>query len=223
MITIVKDKDLIYDVKDYDIVLVGVNIMNSKGNGFQNKVYRNFPDVYIAHRDSKYGDKGKLGTVSVIPGKPTFCLCYISKGRYRPDKFPDAVEYDSLEECLTLVTENFKDKKIASTIMGWSVYEGGGDKKKILNIFKKVFKDMDITLYDYEQVDWRYEENDKLIEIGRQRKEGEITTEEFYERKKRFLWEKEFGIYTPCPEDKTCHEIKKIIEEERKKRKNETN
>lgn len=200
MITIIKDKDLIYDVKEYDIVLVGVNIMNSKGNGFQNKVYRNFPEVYIAHRDSNYADKSKLGTVSVVPGEPTFCLCYISKGRYRPDKFPDTVEYDSLEECITLVAENFEDKKIASTIMGWSEYEGGGDKEKILKIFKKVFKDVDITLYDYEQLDWRYEENNKLREIQRQRLNGEISVDEYYEKKKRFLWEKKYGIYTKMTE-----------------------
>ena len=108
MITIIKDKDLIYDVKEYDIVLVGVNIMNVKGNGFQNKVHRNFPDVYVAHRDTKYADKRKLGTVVVVPGKPTFCICYIFKGRYRPDKVPDAVEYDALENCLSLVADNFK-------------------------------------------------------------------------------------------------------------------
>ena len=103
--------------------------------------------------------------------------------------------------------------------MGWSEYEGGGDKQRILSIYEKVFRDVDITLYDYKQVDWRYEENDKLKEITRQKKTGEITTKEFYEKKKKFLWEKEFGIYTPCPNGKTCHEIQKIIEEERKNRK----
>lgn len=200
MITIIKDKDLIYDVKEYDIVLVGVNIMNVKGNGFQNKVHRNFPDVYVAHRDTKYADKRKLGTVVVVPGKPTFCICYIFKGRYRPDKVPDAVEYDALESCLNLVADNFKGKRIASTIMGVSEYEGGGDKKKILKIFKKVFRDTDITLYDYEQVDWRYEENEKLREIQRQRVSGEISVDEYYERKKRFLWEKKHGIYSEMVE-----------------------
>lgn len=214
---IVKDRDLIYDVKKYDVVLLGVNIMNVKGNGFQNKVHRNFPDVYIAHRDTKYADKKKLGTVVVVPGNPTFCICYIFKGRYRPDKVPDAVEYDALENCLKLVANNFKDKRIASTIMGVSKYEGGGDIRKILKLFIDNFKDIDLTLYDYEQKDWRYEENDKLMEIQRQRKEGEITTEEYYEKKKKFMWEKHFGIFVPIPDGKTYKEIEEIIKLDREK------
>ena len=214
---IVKNRDLIYDVKKYDVVLVGVNIMNVKGNGFQNKVHRNFPDVYVAHRDTKYADKGKLGTVIVVPGEPIFCICYIFKGRYRPDMIPDAVEYDALESCLKLVAKRFGDKRIASTIMGVSPYEGGGDIRKILPMFMTIFKDADITLYDYEQKDWRYEENDKLMEIQRQKKDGEITTEEYYDKKKRFLWEKRFGIYKPMPDGKTYKEIEELIKIDREK------
>lgn len=215
MVTVVKDKDLIYDVKNYDIVLVGVNIMNTKGNGFQYKVHLNFPKVYEAHRDSNYGDVKKIGTVSVVPGNPTFCLCYISKGRYRPDKIPDAVDYDGLTSCLNLIANNFKGKTIASTIMGVSEFEGGGDRKKILNIYKKVFKDCDITLYDYEQQSFKMEMNDRYKEIAKKRENKEITSDEYYELKKRFLWEKHFGIYVPFPEDKSYGEVKKIIEDKK--------
>ena len=45
MIKIVKDRDLIYEVYDYDLILVGTSIMNNLGNGFQYKVGLNFPNV----------------------------------------------------------------------------------------------------------------------------------------------------------------------------------
>ena len=215
MVTIVKDKDLIYDVKNYDVVLVGVNIMNTKGNGFQFQVHLNFPKVYEAHRDSNYADVKKIGTVSVVPGEPTFCLCYISKGRYRPDKVPDTVDYEGLENCLKLVAENFKDKRIASVLMGVSPYEGGGDRKRILDMFNRIFKDIDITIYDYEQTDYIKDMNKEYKENARKRKDNEITTEEYYNLKKNFLWRKHFGIYVPMPDGITYREVKQIIEKKK--------
>ena len=215
MVTIVRNKDLIYDVKNYDVVLVGVNIMNTKGNGFQYQVHLNFPKVYEAHRDTNYADVKKIGTVSVVPGEPTFCLCYISKGRYRPDKVPDTVDYEGLESCLKLIADNFKGKKIASVLMGVSPYEGGGDKERILKIYKKVFKGMDITLYDYEQTDYLKDMNEEYKENARKRENNEITKEEYYNLKKDFLWRKHFGIYVPMPEGITYNEVKKIIEEKK--------
>ena len=94
---IIEDRDLIYDVKDYDIVLVGLNIMNTMGNGFPHKVAVSFRKVSEVNKGTAYGDPRKLGTVKVVPGEPTFCLCYISRGRYRPDIIPDAVDYEALE------------------------------------------------------------------------------------------------------------------------------
>lgn len=210
MVNIVKDKDLIYYVKDYDIVLVGVNIMNTKGDGFQYQVHLNFPEVYKTHRDSNYADVKKIGTVSVVPGKPTFCLCYISKGRYRPDKIPDAVDYEGLESCLNLIAKHFNGKKIASTIMGVSNYEGGGDKRKILKIFRKVFTETDITLYDYIQKGYKEIESAEFNAIVNDRKEEKISVEEYYELMKKYIWKKKFGLYVPMPEGKTYNEIKKI-------------
>lgn len=192
-------KDLIEDIFQYDIILVGVGIKNSLGNGFQHKVFRNFPEVKKVHSNTPYNDVKKLGTVKVVKTNPIFCICYITKGRYRPDIYPDAVDYPSLESCLSLISENFKDKKIASTILGESIFEGGGDRKKILNLFEKYLPNA--TLYDYEQIDFRVEDNHIYKDNEDKVLRREITTEEYYENKRNILWQNRYGIYREMPEE----------------------
>ena len=77
MITIVKDKPLIEDIFDYDIIIVGTGIHNALGNGFQYDVKINFPFVEEAVKKTPYADKRKLGTVTVINKQPIFCVGFI--------------------------------------------------------------------------------------------------------------------------------------------------
>ena len=200
---------------DYDLVLVGTSINNTLGNGFQYKVGLNFPDVYHASKTaSRYGDTKKLGKVDVVVGEPSFALCYITKGRFRPDIKPDALDYEALEKSLRIIEKNYGDKKIATTIMGHSPYEGGGDKEKILEIFKKVFIHSEVYLYDYQQVDFR---NEKILQW--RNVENNLRTDDFERLKKEYFWEWNFGIYQPMPEGITLQEIKKLIREQKENRK----
>lgn len=211
---IIEDRDLIYDVKDYDIVLVGLNIMNTMGNGFPHKVAVSFRKVSEVNKGTAYGDPRKLGTVKVVPGEPTFCLCYISRGRYRPDIIPDAVDYEALENCLKLINKNFPGKKVATTIMGHSDYEGGGDRERILKLLEDKLLDVELYVYDYEQVDYRLEDNLTYKTIRNEYLLKQITKEEYYERKKKYVWERTFGLYVPMPEG-SYTDIKKILKEYR--------
>ena len=218
--TIIEDKDLIYDVRDYYAVLVGVNIMNTMGNGFPHKVAVSFKNVAKMNKETAYGDPKKLGSLRVVRGVPEgpfFALCYISKGRYRPDKVPDTVDYEALASCLTLANKVFKGKKVATTIIGHSDYEGGGDREKILKLLEEKMPDVDLYVYDYEQVDYRLEDNLTYKTIRNDYLLKKITKEEYYERKKKYLWERTLGIYVPMPEG-SYNDIKNLLNEYRKKR-----
>lgn len=215
---IIKDKDLIYDVMDYDAILVGTSTMNALGNGFQHKVARSFPDVNKANKETFYGDKKKIGTVLVVRKKPAFCLCYIHNGRFRPDRIPDVVDYDGLERCLKWVNEDFKGKKVASTIIGHSPYEGGGNRERCLKLMEDCLTDVDLYIYDYEQVEFRAEDNHNYYGIVEDYKANKITKDEYYERMRRFLWEKHYGLYTPMP-DMTYKEMTIMFRKERTKKK----
>ena len=51
---IIKDRDLILDVNDYDIILLASNILCTMGRGLLYKISINFPDVKIANLMTKY-------------------------------------------------------------------------------------------------------------------------------------------------------------------------
>lgn len=156
MINIIKDIDLITEIHKYDVILIGTNIKNLLIHGFQSAIAQKYKYIDEENKKTRYDDASKIGTVQVVIGNesdPIFAICYIFKGRYRPDIKPDALDYEGLRKCLSLINKHFKGKKIASTIMGNSEYEGGGDKDKILNIFNEEMKDVDVTLYDYKQND----------------------------------------------------------------------
>lgn len=186
------------DIEEYPIFLVGTNIKNTNGNGWQHKVSRNFPYAAQANKESNYDDPKKLGTCKVVESKdghPMFIYCYITKGRFRPDKQPDALDYSALQSCLELINENFGGKTIASTIIGADEFEAGGNKERILSMIDEFAPDVNFYLYDYKQIDYRAEDNHNYGSIIEDYKSGKITKEEYYERKKKFLYEKSHGIY----------------------------
>lgn len=211
--------DLVDDVKKYDVILIGASIKNSKGNGFMHKICRNFPDIDKVNKETNYDDVNKLGTCQVVTsyvnqGFPIFVLCYITKGRYNPSIKPDTLDYDALKSCLELVNAHFKGKKVASTLIGNSEFEAGGDAKKIYETIAETTDDIDLYIYDYEQKNYRVEDNDNYFAILNDFHEGKIDRNEYYERKKRFVWEKAFGKYLmPLPEELNFFQIQKKIKE----------
>jgi hypothetical protein len=122
--------------------------------GIQLKVMLNYPYVYEKNLETKYGDIDKMGTILECKSEnePTFCLCFIAKGyNFRPDLEKDYLSYDALENALKLVNIKYKGKKIACPLLGSSRFDGNGDKKKILHIFKKTLTDVECTVFDYFQ------------------------------------------------------------------------
>ena len=213
MITIIKDKELINDVFNYDIILVGTSIMNSLGNGFQHQIKTNFPIVEKINKSTNYGDKRKLGSVKVINTEPMFCLLYINCGRRRPDINPEYLDYDALETSMRLINENFKGKRIASTIIGLDKFEGDGNRERIMAIIENNSSNIDLFLYDYSQVDFEDERNSRWNNIVSQI--GKISREEYEKLKKEYVWQNAFGIFKPLPYELTFTEIKKLIKKEK--------
>ena len=153
MIEIVKDVDLAEHFSEYDAVLVGTNIYQQMANGVQLAVMLDYPYAYNKNLETRYGDPKKLGTVLECKeeGEPTFCLCFICKGNFRPDLYKDFLSYESLEKCLQLVNILYKGKRIAAPLLGASRFDGNGDRERILDIFNRCITDTDLTIYDYYQ------------------------------------------------------------------------
>lgn len=210
MITIFAE-ELLPKIKDYDVILFGIGLNHAFNQGFLYELALNFPD--IKHRENcgtGYGDRRKYGTIFTIVSHDSeadgkiFCACYMNNGGYnRKNGNLDCVKYDSLEKCLTAVKERFRgySYKIAAPVIGANYYDGAGDKEKILNIFRKVFTDVDIDLYDYEQRDFKTENFRQFNQANSDYKNGIITKEEYELKKRQLSWQKLHGIFKKMPED----------------------
>lgn len=200
MINIIENTKLIEKIFDYDIILVGTNCYGMLGNGFQKDVSVNFPDVNEAAMNIKYADFSMLGTVKVVNRSPIFCLCYITKDFGCTKHLnPVYVDYGAVESCLLTIDNNFKNKRIATTLIGTSEFDGNGDKNKISKIFDNSIKNNILDIYTYEQTKWGKE---LLIEWHRIKyliEHKEITYTEWCKLKKNFLWMKKHGMWTPMP------------------------
>lgn len=152
MINIVKDKDLIWELDKYDVILVGTSIYCMLSNGFQNKMNLKHPFLEEANNKTKYGDLGKLGTRITIKKEacPIISLMYICK---HPHKDREFVDYEAIDTCLRTAMAEFKGKKIATTMLGCSVFDGNGDKDKVLKIMEECTKGYELDVYDYKQLD----------------------------------------------------------------------
>jgi len=163
MVKIIEGKDLYDEINKYDIILIGTNIYCSMSQGFQRKVMLNYPYVQDMNMETKYGDETKLGTIIECKKNenPTFVLCYINKGNFRPDLKSDYLSYESLEKCIKLINVLYKGKKIACTVMGASKFDGNGNKEKIIDILSQNSPNLDLYVYDYTQLS-RSEEMKKI-------------------------------------------------------------
>ena len=148
MLKIIKDKDPIWETDKFDVILIGTSIYNQLNGGFQSKMKYKYPIVDEKNRETKYADFSKLGTRITINDTPIISLMYIC-GYPRPNI--DTVDYDSLAKCLLTANAEFRGKRVMATILGSSQFDGNGDKDKCLKIIEGSTKDLDITLYDYEQ------------------------------------------------------------------------
>jgi len=184
MLKIIEGVDLYEEIDKYDVILVGTNIYCSMSQGFQRKVMLNYPYVQDENMSTKYGDETKLGTILECKkeGKPTFVLCYINKGNFRPDLKKDYLSYESLENCLKLVNILYKGKKVACTMLGASKFDGNGDDERIFEIIAQNCQSLDLTIYDYIQLS-RSEEM-KKVRVS-ELKLKEIDLEAYYEAVKK--------------------------------------
>lgn len=152
MLQIIKDIDLIKHTNEYDVVLVGTNTYFAMSNGFQRKIRYKYPEVKEFNMTTKYGDINKLGTIAYTGKDPIICLCYVTHGyNFRPDKNKEYLDYEAVRNCIKSVNETFQGKKVATTILGNSRFDGNGDTDKIMKIIEENHNNIDLYVYDYYQ------------------------------------------------------------------------
>ena len=154
---IIEGKDLIWDTDKYEVILVGTSIYNMLTQGFQSKMYVKYPYIEDSNNATPYADRRKYGkriTIDSVDGSPIISLMYICG---YPHCKREYLNYDALEQCLSTAAVEFKNKKIAMPIVGSSQFDGNGDKQKCLTMIEKIMGDLDVTVYDFPQLQKRVE------------------------------------------------------------------
>lgn len=155
MVTIIKDKEPIYETENYDVVLLGLSTHNIFMGNFQGKMAVKYPIVEKVNNSTPYGDLRKLGKrITIDDNEPIISLMYICKYPSRKDNF---IDYDALEKCLKTANEEFKGKKVMTTVLGSTKFDGKGDRDKCLKIIEDNTKDLDLYIYDFPQITVREE------------------------------------------------------------------
>lgn len=175
MIKFVKDKDPIWDTDNFDVLLIGTSIYNRLDGGFQSKIRFKYPIVDEENCKTKYADVSKLGTRLTIDIKPKISLMYICE---YPTTKQETLNYEALERCLKTANVEFKGKKVLTTIVGASEFDGNGERDKCLKLLEENTKDLEITVYDYEQKKRR----DEILLQQRYLKSLKSTNKEKYEQ-----------------------------------------
>lgn len=156
MVEVVKGQDAIWHVEDYDVVLVGTSIYNMLSNGFQSKMRVKYPIIEEADATTGYGDMRKLGKrITIDSTKPIISILYIAKH----PRSVSPLDYEALEVALRSADEEFAGKRVMTTMLGCSPFDGRGDRKKVLQVMKRAVSKMDLTVYDYKQLHKRDEYN----------------------------------------------------------------
>lgn len=156
MINIIKDRELIWETDKYDVILVGTSIYCMLSAGFQSKMKFKYNFLEPANDKTPYADTRKLGTRLTLKKNncPIISLLYICN---YPRAKKETIVWEAYEKCLKTANAEFKGMNIASTIIGSSKFDGNGDKERCLSLIKKYMTDVNITLYDYEQMGRREE------------------------------------------------------------------
>ena len=150
MVTVIKNKEPIYDTDNFDVVLMGVSTHNMFMGNFQGKMAVKYPIIEKANNSTPYGDLRKLGKrVTIDEDRPIISLMYICTYPSRKDNF---IDYEALKNCLRTANAEFKGKKVLTTVLGSTKFDGKGDKEKCMQIIEENTKDLDLYVYDFEQI-----------------------------------------------------------------------
>lgn len=148
---IVKGEDLIWHTDEYEVILVGTSIYNLLTQGIQSKMVVKYPGMGLeeANNSTNYADLRKLGKRLTVDGTPTVSLMYICGYPHSERVF---LSYEALEKCLASANTEFRGRKVATTLVGTSRFDGNGNRDRCLEIIERNTPDLDLTVYDYEQM-----------------------------------------------------------------------
>ena len=176
MINIIND-EISNHLDEYDVILVGTNCYQVLRNGFQYEIGKKYPHVKELNNQTKYGDVSKVGTILECGGTPAITLLYISFGYNFKGNDNEYVDYDGLTRCLKLCNLLYKGKKVATTLLGCTHYDGNGNQDKVISVINTIITNFNLDIYDYNQVSHRIHKRIEFAELKKKNKKVSFNKE----------------------------------------------
>ena len=129
------------------VILHGCNCFCTMGAGIAKYLKQQYPLVYTVDKQTGFGDKKKLGSLSIagIHGNFHIVNCYsqYNYGFKKGGKPP--VEYKAIGECLEKVAQLYNGWEIRSPKIGCGL--AGGDWNIVEPMFEKILGNQNLTIY----------------------------------------------------------------------------
>lgn len=153
---IIVDKDPIFEVEKYDVVLLGASVMCQLSRaGFVAKMSNKYPILQEEDDKQTYNDHRRLGTrlTLTIQDDLRASLLYMSHSvRFTTSPSSMRIDYNALERCLRTANAEFKGLRVITNIIGTDSYLGSGDKDKCLDLIERCTPNLDLDVYDYPDI-----------------------------------------------------------------------
>lgn len=129
------------------VILHGCNCFCTMGAGIAKYLKQNYPLVYTVDKNTAYGDRKKLGTISIagIHGNFHIVNCY-TQYDYRRNKSKTApVDYQAIEKCFGHIAYLYNGWEIRSPMIGCGL--AGGDWNIVKPLFEKTLGRQNLIIY----------------------------------------------------------------------------
>lgn len=121
----------------FNIIMHGCNCHNTMGSGIARQIREQYPQAYEADSLTKYGDRSKLGTITVslannqVGGKFVIVNAYTQYDFNRGGVMNDVFEYDAFQNILNgFARDAGPSMQIGLPYIGMGL--AGGNKERIL-------------------------------------------------------------------------------------------
>ncbi|MGB5837781.1 MAG: macro domain-containing protein, partial [Albidovulum sp.] len=105
---------------EFDVIIHGCNCFHTMGAGIAKAISAQFPEVYQADRETEYGAREKLGTISsalVHRGEVRFHVVNAyTQHQWRGRGLK--AEYPAIQSCFEIVADEFDGARIGYPLIG---------------------------------------------------------------------------------------------------------
>lgn len=129
---------------EFDVIVHGCNCFCTMRAGFASQLVDVFPIALVVDRETKSGDKQKLGRVTWARDKDSGVIIVNGYTQYSFRGPKPRVDYDAVREVMKEIKCRFPTKRIAYPMIGAGL--AGGDWETIYQIIKEELEGTDHTL-----------------------------------------------------------------------------